>query len=433
MKRPLHLLLLVVACGAEAVVPTPVTRPNQPQQPSEVVPAAAEAARSTRLLPTDLSGTSADIQAEFAVGSNALSFGLFAHRPQGNNLVLGSGSISLALAMTWAGARGTTAAELAACTGFGPNTHAAVAGLLQTYNGPASPLSLANRLYIEETYEFETDFTELMGARYAAPLEPVDFRHASSAARLDINEWVAGQTNGLILDLLPPLSVNATTRLVLVNAAHFQGTWATPFDSALTTERRFSMAEGSHAEVPMMIQNGDLRHADIDGAQLVELPYEGGRFSMVIVVPNARFGLTDIEMRLSPSQWTRWMASLTPGPTSVMLPRFELRLAPSLSLVETFKALGVEAAFDESAADFQGMAPRLPSGAGLYVSDVLHQAFIRVDEAGTEAAAATAVVMGDGAGAPAPPFVVRADQPFLFFIRDVHSGLILFTGRVAAP
>lgn len=441
MNRPLDLALLcLVACGAEAVPPTPVAVPDQapPAQavPNGAMPGASRAASpATRvsLLPTDFNGTSAEAQAEFAVGSNALSFGLFAHRP-GGNIVLGSGSISLALAMTWAGARGTTAAELAACTGFGPNTHAAVAGLLREYNAPGSPLSLANRLYAEETHPFEAPFGELMRARYAAPVEPVDFRRGSNAARLRINQWVTDQTNGRITDLLPNASVDYLTRLILVNAAYFLGVWETPFDGALTTERPFSMAAGNDANVPMMLINEELAHADGDGVQIVELPYAGGRFSMVIVVPKTRFGLADIEARLSPTQWARWMASLASGPASLLLPRFEMSLDPSLSLVETLRQLGVESAFDEASADFTGMAPRLPSGAGLYVSDVLHRAFIRVDEAGTEAAAATAVVMATESGAPPPPpFTVRADQPFLFFVRDVRSGLILFIGRVAAP
>lgn len=430
MSRQL-LLLLLVACGAEAAAPAPVTRPAEPHPPVEVSPETPEDVPSPGLLPTNLDGTSPQLQAEFATGSNALSFSLFAHSPRGN-VVLGGGSISMALAMTWAGARGTTAAELAACTGFGPDTHAAVAGLLQAYGAASSPLSLANRLYVEETYDVDSDFDELLRARYAAPLEPVDFRRAPGVARRGINDWVASQTRGRILDLLPPPAVHAGTRLILVNAAHFFGRWATPFDSSLTVERGFSVAEGRTTEVPMMVQNAGLRHADIDGVQLVELPYEDGRFSMVIVVPKARFGLRDIEMRLSPAQWMQWVAALSTGPTSLMLPRFEVRLSPSISLVNTLKELGVEAAFDERAADFEGIAPRLP-GAGLFVSDVLHQAFVHVDEAGTEAAAATAVVLDDGAGAPPPTFVVRADQPFLFFVRDVRSGLILFSGRVVAP
>lgn len=432
----LFAFVLLVACGAESVTPTPVPTPGA--APGET-PSATPSARPSlaeesgaHLMPTDLSGTSAEAQSEFASGSNALSFGLFAHRP-GGNTVIGSGSISLALAMTWAGARGTTADELAACAGFGPTTHAAVAGLLREYNAPSSALSLANRLYAEATFAVEPSFGELMRARYAAPIEAVDFREGANAARMGINQWVTGQTNGHITDLLPNGSVDSSTRLVLVNAAHFLGTWQVPFEESMTSERRFSMGEGDHADVPMMRMNGDLAHADVDGVQLVELPYEGGRFSMVLVVPKTRFGLADVEARLSPTQWARWMASLGTGPTSLMLPRFELRLEPSLSLVDTLKQLGVEAAFDERA-DFTGMASPLPSGGGLVVSDILHRAFIRVDEAGTEAAAATAVVMAEGSAAPpAQPFIVHADQPFLFFVRDVRNGLILFTGRVAAP
>jgi serpin B len=184
----------------------------------------------------------------------------------------------------------------------------------------------------------------------------------------------------------------------------------------------------------MMNTRLDARSATVAGARILELPYEGDRFSMVFVLPEMRHGLAELERGLDLATWERFMASLQVGEAIVSVPRFEVKLEPSLSLVGALRQMGVTHAFDPALADFTGMAePRADRGP-LVVGNILHQAFLRVDETGTEAAAATAVVVVEAAAPAAQPvFVFRADEPFLFALRDRQSGMILFLGRVTDP
>lgn len=385
----------------------------------------------TAPLPTDLTGVSPEAQASFARGSNRFAFDLHRLRPAGNQ-VFSPGSISLAVAMTWAGARGNTDQQLAQAFGFDGSTHAGAAGLINAFNQSGSPLAVANRLYGEQTYDLRAEFVQLAASRYAAPFEAVDFRGNSDGARRGINAWVEERTHDRIRDLLPSGSVNSDTRLVLVNAAYFLGTWATAFEQDATRDEPFHRDASTSFRVPMMNAELAARHATVPGARLLELPYEGGRFAMVFVLPEPRFGLADVERGLDLVTWERWMAGLTHGEAVVSLPRFEVRLEPSLSLVESLQQLGVIDAFDSELADFSGMTSSPEDR--FVIGDVLHQAFLRVDESGTEAAAATAVVvMDESARMPDEVFQFRADQPFLFMLRDTQSGAILFMGRVTDP
>lgn len=382
-------------------------------------------------LPTDLAGATPEVQASFARGSNRFAFDLHRRRPSGNQ-VFSPGSISLALAMTWAGARGETAQQLAQPFGFDDNTHAGAAGLIHDFNQAGSPLAVANRLYGDQSYDLRAEFVRLAADRYAAPFELVDFRSDYEGARRVINGWVEERTHDRIRDLLPAGSVDSDTRLVLVNAAHFLGTWAEAFERHATRDQDFHSNAANHTAVPMMYAEVEARHATVPGARLLELPYEGGRFSMVFVLPEARFGLAEVERNLDLDAWERWLAGLTPGKAMVSLPRFELKLEPSLSLVEALQDMGVTHAFDGDEADFSGMTQR--PAERLVIGDILHQAYLRVDESGTEAAAATAVVVVlESAPLPGELFEFRADQPFLFALRDTRTGLILFLGRITHP
>lgn len=387
---------------------------------------------ATAPLPTDLSGATPEAQASFARGSNRFAFDLHRSRPSGNQ-VFSPGSISLAMAMTWAGARANTAGQLAQPFGFDDVTHAGAAGLIHEFNQSGSPLAVANRLYGEQSYDLRAEFLQLAERRYAAPFQSVDFRGDAEGVRGVINGWVEERTHDRIRDLLPSGSVNSDTRLVLVNAAYFLGTWAHAFERDATREASFSADPATSFPVPTMNAYVDARHATVPGARLLELPYEGGRFSMVFVLPESRFGLAELERGLDLTTWERWMASLSSGDATVALPRFEVKLDPSLSLVSALQALGVIDAFDSASADFSGMADLGPGAAPLVIGDILHQAFLRVDEAGTEAAAATGVVVMVESAAPPRPFEFRADEPFLFALRDTRSGLILFMGRITDP
>lgn len=384
-------------------------------------------------LPTDLAGATPDAQTRFARGTNRFAFDLFRGRPAGNQ-VFSPGSISLALAMTWAGARGDTATQLAQPFGFDDSTHAGAAGLIHAYNQGGSPLAVANRLYGEQTYDLRAEFLALAQARYAAPFERVDFRGDSDGVRVQINEWVEERTHDRIQDLLAPGTVTDATSLVLVNAAYFLGTWEHAFEHEATRPEAFQASATHEFRVPMMNTRLDARRATVAGARILELPYEGDRFSMVFVLPEARHGLAELERGLDLAMWESFMAALQHGEAIVAVPRFEVKLEPSLSLVGALQQLGVTNAFDPALADFTGMAePRADRGP-LVVGNILHQAFLRVDESGTEAAAATPVVVVEAAApAPQPIFVFRADEPFLFALRDRQSGMILFLGRVTDP
>ncbi len=246
---------------------------------------------------------------------------------------------------------------------------------------------MANRLFGEESFDLRAEFLALAQARYAAPFEGLDFRQDAEGAREHINTWVAGRTHDRIQNLLTPGSVDETTRLVLVNAAYFLGHWAVPFAREATRPEVFQSTATSEVRVPMMNHRLHVRSATVGGARILELPYEGDRFAMVFVLPEARHGLAALEGGLDAVQWERFMAAgLQAGEAVVAIPRFEVKLEPSLSLVESLRQMGVVHAFDPALADFSGMAAPLPNVGPLVVGDVLHQAFLRVDESGTEAA-----------------------------------------------
>ena len=286
---------------------------------------------------------------------------------------------------------------------------------------------------------------------FASGLFPVDFIHQAEAARARINNWVEERTEQKIKDLLHPLDVDASTRLVLVNAIYFKGSWTTPFLREATREGQFHLADGGTKPVSLMshtFQANEVQYADITNGkvpcQVLSLGYfdksgqPGGRppaagpgVSMLVVLPRATKDLGALEQALTAEQLAGWVNQLSAVRLSVFLPKFKIK--QRFSLEDNLKALGVVNAFllpdGPKGADFSGM-----NGAhDLYISKVIHQAYVGVDEAGTEAAAATAVAMRFGGGAPAPSPVFRADHPFLFFVRENSTGSILFMGRLANP
>jgi serpin B len=259
----------------------------------------------------------------------------------------------------------------------------------------------------------------------------MDFVGAPGVQRDQINGWVAEQTSDRIVDLLPPPAINSDTRLVVVNAVYFLGRWAEPFDPAATRDETFTLTDGTAIEAPLMRRTGQLSYVRTDGVSIVELPYRGGELLMTLVIPHDSSGLAAVEARLSEDTFARWVGVARPARVRIVMPRFEMRAKIALS--EHLKTLGIRQAFDRRAADFTGMAvPRRPDE-GLFISEAFHQAFVKVDEVGTEAAAATAVSMGIAGGPPAEPVEVRADHPFLFAIREPSSGTILFLGRMLDP
>ncbi len=381
-------------------------------------------------VPADLTGADEQAQQTFARGSNAYAFAAWRETAgsDSNNRVFAPGSIAMAMAMVYGGARGETAQELASPFAFGPQSHAGAAGLLARYAESHSPLSVANRIYADATSPLSDDFLALTRGRYGAVPRSVRFAQEAETIRAEVNGWVATQTRDRIQDLLTPGSVDGSTRMLLINALAFNAKWRHPFEPATTHDVAFSPAPGESMQVPTMHQTEFFRVGEMEGARLLELPYENDGYAMVIALPTGRHGLTALEGTLTETAFSESVDAMQSTECEVALPRFTARIQPSLSLRQSLQAQGVRRAFTD-AADFSGMTSR----AALRLSDVLHQAFIQVDEEGTEAAAATAAVMME-AGMPMPPSCqFNVDQPFLYFVRDTRSGLILFMGRINRP
>ncbi|MBI4957087.1 MAG: serpin family protein [Myxococcales bacterium] len=422
-------LALLAGCGStpeipgdprvDAPVPSAPAKPSKPASPADVPVAPGGSATSV------------------VDAGNQLGLDLYARlRTRPGNLAYSPASIALALSMTYAGAAGTTAAEMARVLHLpadGSDVHAGWATVASDWAGvgPDVELALANRLFGAERYPFRPEFTGLVRQRYGAPLELVDFGADPEAARAHINGWVKDRTHERITDLIPAGQIDALTSLVLTNALYFKATWAEPFDVRATRPASFHASADRTVEAPFMHQSESLRYAETDAVELVELPYRGGRFAALFVLPKARDGLGAVEQRLDAATLGRWVAALAPRAVTLSLPRFKVDPGAPIALAEELVALGMPEAFDAVRADFSGMSA--PGGARLHIRSVFHKAFVAMDEAGTEAAAATAVIMAREAGMAEPATSFEADHPFLFFVRDVRSGLVAFAGRVVDP
>ncbi|HIK33503.1 MAG TPA: serpin family protein [Oscillatoriales cyanobacterium M59_W2019_021] len=350
------------------------------------------------------------------------------------NLFFSPYSISNALAMTYAGARGETAAEMERVLHFSlasDRLHPAFAELIEVLEPEGTStyeLAIANRLWGQQNYGFLPEFLNLLERHYAAPLQEVDFINATEDARTTINAWVAQQTQNNIQNLLPAHSIDPSTQLVLTNAIYFKGNWLVPFDASATQNQPFHLSSAETIEVPMMHQMEYWNYADLDGLQVLELPYEGETLSMVILLPTEIDGLAALERQLTPENLQAWLSSardlpmmMDGSPVSVWLPRFKLTSA--FELKNTLSEMGMPQAFGNTA-DFSGMTGQ----PDLAISQVIHKAFVDVNEQGTEAAAATAVAVTRGGSN-----TFRVDRPFVFFIYDRNSSSVLFLGRVVNP
>jgi serpin B len=364
--------------------------------------------------------------------SNAFGFDLYARiKRDGENLVCSPFSAAVALNMASAGARGQTRAEMLSVLHVDPlrtaETQASFGGLLRALNArdgtKGLALHVADRLWGQSGIGFKPDFLALLRDSYGAPLETVDFADATEAARATINHWVATQTHDRIPEILGAGGLTPMTRLVLTNAVYFKGKWDTPFRPEETTPRRFSGVAGA-VDVPMMAQQATFAYARVGDLQLIELPYAGD-LSMVVLLPNRAGDLPAVERRVA-RNCADWLAALRPTEVDLWLPRWTSK--SRLDLNEPLQAAGMRRAFTKDA-DLSGTSTAVP----LYIFKVVQEAFVEVNETGTEAAAATAVVETElSAIRQAPtPNVFHADHPFLYLIRDRRTGVVLFLGRVA--
>jgi serpin B len=356
-------------------------------------------------------------------------------RSQPGNLFFSPASVSTALAMTYAGARGETAEQMARTLHLpsgDARLHDAIAALRQQLapkgDKPGYRLSIANRLWGQQGYHFLPDFLALTRDYYGAALAEVDFANQPERARTTINRWVEQQTEERIKDLVPDGVLTPLTRLVLTNAVYFKGDWSLPFLKALTKEEDFHVTSDKTTRVPIMYQSDDFRFAAANGLKALELSYGHGDLSALVLLPDQVDGLAALEERLNDANLRQCTADLQKRKVNVFLPRFKFTY--ELSLSKVLQEMGMLLAFDASRADFSGMS----SQDSLFISEVLHKAFVDVNEEGTEAAAATAVAISiKSAVSPHEPAVFRADHPFLFLIVDNRTKSILFMGRVVNP
>lgn len=367
-------------------------------------------------------------------GNNRFAFDLYAKlKDEPGNVFISPYSIWTAMAMTYAGARGDTIDEMAAVMHYKEKPAAmnqVTWTLLDDLNrgGDKRPfeLSVANALWGAKGEGFLPEFLTTLRERYGAGLTEVDFSKAVEACKA-INTWVEKETKGKIKDLVNRDALGRGTVLVLTNAIYFKGTWEHPFEKSRTKDMPFSAGGDKAIDVPMMHQQAHWKYAEDEDTQVLEMGYKGDRLSMVILLPRKADGLAALEKRLTSEHLKSWLDRLSKREVSVWLPRF--KMTREYRLRETLVAMGMKKAFTGGEADFSGMNGKRD----LAISDVVHKAFVDVNEEGTEAAAATAVIMGRGATMPQPVPVFRADHPFVFMIRDTKTGTILFLGRVRSP
>jgi serpin B len=407
------LLLGLLACRAR---PAPV--PGEAQSQPGPAPVGATA------------GPPAADPAAVAAGSNAFALDLYAQiRGTPGNLFFSPVSLSTALTLTYAGARGDTAVRAAKAMHLDlerSRLHRAAGALSRDLVARArksgAELAIANRLWVDRGVTLVGDYVALAERDYGAAPVALDFAGRPEASSTTINDWVARQTANRIKDLVSP-GILGEVRLILTNAVYFKGTWKARFERSDTEEQPFFVARDGMIKAPLMYQKGDFGYAAEDDATLVELPYAGGEFSMVVVLPRARDGLPALEAGLTPKNLERWLARLREEKVHVYLPRFRMEAGRTSDFAPMLKSLGLP--LD---GDFSGIS----SQESLRIKHVLHKGFVDVNEEGTEAAAATAVIVSPRFAEPSPP-TFRADHPFLFLVRATASGAILFLGRLVDP
>ncbi|MGM0401486.1 MAG: serpin family protein [Chloroflexota bacterium] len=366
-------------------------------------------------------------------GNSAFAFDLYRFlAKEEDNLFYSPYSISLALAMTHAGARGETEAQMADVLHFTlpqEELHPAfnALDLALASRGEEEEegfrLHVVNALWGQKGYEFLSEFLRTLAENYGAGLRVLDFATKPEESRVTINDWVAEETEERIEDLLPKNAIDRSTVLVLTNAIYFNAAWQHPFQEEQTEDGTFYLRDGEEVTVPMMNQTESFAYGEGEGYQALELPYEDEELSMVILLPKEG-GFEEFEGTLDAGRVEAIVQDMTRTSVNITMPKFSHEWDTSLK--ETLSALGMPVAFS-SGADFSGMT----GSRGLFIDDVIHKAFVAVDEEGTEAAAATAVIMRESA--PLSPVEFTVDHPFIFLIRDRETGTILFVGRVMDP
>ncbi len=405
----MFLFSLLLACDP------PPTEPNQPEN-CEV------AERETITDETVLA---------VVEGNQAFAFDIYEKLSDDANVFLSPYSISTVLGMLQLGAETNTEAEMAGVLGvFDPKLdwHAGQGSLsqeLSLINNCDYQINTANKVYAQTGFGFEADYLDGLSSLYDAQAEELDFAGDTEGAREKINAWVSDQTMDNIPELFPAGSINGSTSMVLTNAIYMNAPWLTAFDPASTYSGTFMLADGQTTPVEMMSNSeAELSVSYQDGFTVAEIPYKGEELALTVILPHETDGLPAVEAQLSPESWRAWKAELYQTEAMLGIPKLEMRYKKTLN--ETLKGLGMPSAFDPAAADLNGIA----DGAGLFVSTVIHEAWLKFSEEGTEAAAATGASVEFTS---APEDYIVLDRPFLFAVEDKLSGSILFMGKVTDP
>lgn len=381
---------------------------------------------------------STDATSALVDGNTAFALSLYklAGTTEGN-LFFSPYSISEAMAMTWAGARGQTETDVAKAMHFAlpqSQLHPALNKLdldlasrgqgAKGKDGEGFRLHVVNAIWGQRGYKFTPQYLDTLATNYGAGLRVLDFIKQPDPSRITINDWVAQQTENRIKDLIPAGSINSLTRLVLTNAIYFNAAWAQPFQKSATSQGTFHRLDGSDVSVSMMRQTESFRYSEGANYQATELPYDGMELSMIVILPKAG-AFADFDQSFDSATLKTIVDGLTTREVALTMPKFGYET--SMSLKQNLSALGMGIAFADSA-DFSGM----DGAQDLRIQDVIHKAYVAVDEDGTEAAAASAVIVGTTA-MPIDIAEMKVDRPFVFLIRDNPTGMILFLGRVSDP
>ena len=352
-------------------------------------------------------------------------------RAADDNVVISPVSLLGAFGVVSAGAGGETRTAILNSLGLpqADTLNEDLGGLLRMLEEEdnATTLSIANAVWVQRDFSLNSAFVQTAERDYGAQARTVDFRRSPQQAAGEINAWVSEETRTRIPELISASSINDATRLIVTNAVYFLGDWLQPFSASSTGEQPFRLADGSTTPIPLMFQRGSFRLLETDQFQAIDLPYEGARLSMTVLLPREPIGLPALQAGLATGldDWLTRLDAEHPRSVRLYLPKIETAL--SYELIPQLTTLGMGVAFTP-AADFRGI-----SDAPLAIGQVVHKTFLRIDEKGTEAAAATGIAIEVTSAPVTPPPTFRADHPFLFLIRDRETGAVLFLGRISRP
>lgn len=428
MKFTMPTAMLLAACTA-----SPVLAAQENETPAAEWDDAERPDPAEQMLPAKLDADGPKIVA----GLNGFAGDMHRNMQelQAGDFAISPISISTALGMAYAGAKGETAAELARVLRYPDNVtdfHKSNGLLLggTQIDAKGRIVAVNNALWVQNGYRFQSDYFRAVTGHYNAGIKFVDYSTDKEAARARINRWVESKTNNRIKDFLDPSHVDTFTRNILVNTIYFKADWANVFDKAMTKESSFRMDSGGKTRLPLMNQRENFAYTERDNVQLLALPYRGGEMDMVVLLPGPG-KLNSLERQIATEGFDPWLTTIDQAigqDTILTLPKFKIE--SKYELKDVLAVMGLKTTFSNDA-NFTGMTE--PTEVPLKIGQVIHQVFVEVEEKGTEAAAATAVVMvmvtSARRGPPPKPKIFRADHPFLFLIRDRRTGAILFTGR----